>query len=146
MKTNGQWYMQLPEPFRLQALDNAERDDMLGFEVNSLPAALRAFPWGTTPQGYDYWEAVFRRAEAGEFAGPEPKPSGLSAQRPAEKSSWMNESSPADQAQADPKPSRSMVKQLFFGGRAFLIILISPLLIPFMLYARYRYEHRYPEK
>jgi hypothetical protein len=146
MKTNGQWYMQLPEPFRLQALDNAERDDMLGFEANSLPAALSAFPWSTTPQGHDYWEAVFRRAEAGEFAGPEPKVSGLSAQRPAEKSSLMNEPSPAGPAQTKTKQPRNIVKRLLFGGRALFMILISPLLIPFMLYARYRYEHRYPEK
>jgi len=58
----------------------------------------------------------------------------------------MNDPSPGDQPQAQTKPSGNLVKHLLFGGRAFLVILFSPLLIPFMLYARYRYEHRYPEK
>ena len=67
MKTNAQWYMQLPEPYQLQAINNAERDDLLGHEVDCLAAALCAFPWKATPQGHDYWEAVFRKAETGEF-------------------------------------------------------------------------------
>ena len=67
MKTNAQWYMQLPEPYRMQALNNAERDDMLGNEVKSLAAALCAFQWETTPQGHAYWQAVFTKVETGEF-------------------------------------------------------------------------------
>lgn len=67
MKTNAQWYMQLPEPYRMQAINNAERDNMLGNEEKCLSAALCAFPWDTTPQGYEYWRAVFMKAEEGEF-------------------------------------------------------------------------------
>jgi hypothetical protein len=44
-KTNGQWYMMLPEPWRMQAMNNAERDDMLGGEASSLGEALCAFAW-----------------------------------------------------------------------------------------------------
>ena len=55
------------KPYRMQALNNAERDDMLGNEVKSLAAALCAFPWEATPQGHAYWQAVFMKAEAGVF-------------------------------------------------------------------------------
>ena len=54
VKTNLEWYMQLPDPYRMKAINNAERDDVLGFKISSLPAALFAFPWETTPEGYDY--------------------------------------------------------------------------------------------
>jgi len=47
MKMNGRWYMQLLEPYRMQALNNAEREGMLGMETSSLPAYLCAFPRGT---------------------------------------------------------------------------------------------------
>ena len=67
MKTNAQWYMQMPDPYRMQALNNAESLDVLGFEISSLPAALFAFPWEITPEGYAYWQEVFERAKAGEF-------------------------------------------------------------------------------
>ena len=30
MKTNLEWYMLLPDPYRMQAINNAERDDVLG--------------------------------------------------------------------------------------------------------------------
>ena len=65
MKTNGQWYLQLPEPHRLQALNNAEREGMLGNEVKSLGASLCAFPWDMTPQGHDYRQAIFDKIQAG---------------------------------------------------------------------------------
>lgn len=67
MKKNIQWYMQLPDPYRLQAIINAERLDVLGVKISSLPAALVAFPWDTTPQGREYWQGVFDKARAGEF-------------------------------------------------------------------------------
>lgn len=44
-----------------------KRDDVLGFKISFLPAALFAFPWETTPEGYDYWEEVLKKAQAGEF-------------------------------------------------------------------------------
>ena len=68
MKTNAQYYMQLPEPYRMQAINNAEKNDMLGNEIKSLAAALCAFTWETTPQGHAYWQVVFMKAEAGEFS------------------------------------------------------------------------------
>ena len=48
-KTNLEWYMQLPDPYRMQAINNAERLDVLGFKISSLTASLFAFPWEITP-------------------------------------------------------------------------------------------------
>lgn len=59
--------MQLPEPCRMQAINNAEKDDMLGTKAGSPAEALCAFPWETSPQGQTYWEFVFKKAKAGEF-------------------------------------------------------------------------------
>jgi hypothetical protein len=67
MKTNVQWYMELPEPYKMHAIQNAERDNLLGMKASTLAAALCAFPWGTTPQGYDYWQEVFAKAKSGEI-------------------------------------------------------------------------------
>ena len=67
MKSNVQWYLHLPEPFKMQAVINAEKDDMLHRMASSMGEALCAFPWDTTPQGRDYWHGVFKRAEAGEI-------------------------------------------------------------------------------
>ncbi len=67
MKTNAEWYRLLPDPYRMQAMDNAERDDMLGREASSLPASLFAFPWKTSRQGYKYWKSVYDRVVSGEL-------------------------------------------------------------------------------
>jgi len=68
LKTNAEWYLELPEPYRMQALNNAEKEDMLGMKSESLGAALYAFPWEGTPEGYDYWKVLFRKVEKGEFS------------------------------------------------------------------------------
>ncbi len=51
----------------MQAIHNAEKEDMLGREASSLPAALCAFPWKTTPEGHDYWQTVYQQALEGGF-------------------------------------------------------------------------------
>ena len=59
--------MELPEPYRMQAVNNAEKEDMLGMKSKSLGGALYAFPWEVTPEGYDYWKVLFGKVEKGEF-------------------------------------------------------------------------------
>jgi hypothetical protein len=54
MKTNARWYMQLPEPYRMQAIGLAEKDDAPGMLVSSLAEASCAFAWTSTPRGFDY--------------------------------------------------------------------------------------------
>lgn len=66
-KKNAEWYFILPEPFRMQAIENAEHVDMLGKEASSLAASLFAFPWESTKEGHDYWKSVYERVVAGEF-------------------------------------------------------------------------------
>jgi hypothetical protein len=66
-KNNGQWYMMLPEPYRMQAINNAERDNMLGGEASSLGEALFAFPWDATPQGHQYWQEIFEKIKGGKL-------------------------------------------------------------------------------
>ncbi len=67
MKTNAEWYRLLPEPLRMQAMNNAEREDMLDKHATSLAAALFAFPWETSRQGYRYWKSVYDRVVSGEL-------------------------------------------------------------------------------
>ena len=69
MKTNAQWYLMLQEPYRMQALNNAEKEDQLGREAESLASALCAFPWDNTPQGHKYWNTVYNQAREGEYSG-----------------------------------------------------------------------------
>lgn len=60
MKTIRQWLEELPEPYRTQALENIRVKEVLGLPELSFEVALRsAFTWDATPQGYDYWLAVF---------------------------------------------------------------------------------------
>ncbi len=72
MKTNAEWYLMMPEPYRFQAITNAEREGMLGNKASSLAAALCAFPWELTRPGYDYWQAIFVKARDGMFDIPVP--------------------------------------------------------------------------
>jgi hypothetical protein len=67
MKTNAEWLIELPEPYRFKAIRNAERDDMLGQLASSLEAALLAFVWETTPEGYAYWKKVFDKLKNNEL-------------------------------------------------------------------------------
>jgi hypothetical protein len=59
MKSNVEWFNELPEPYRLKALNNAEKIDMLGKQASSLSSALCAFTWAATPEGQAYWQSVF---------------------------------------------------------------------------------------
>jgi hypothetical protein len=67
MKTNAEWLINLPEPYRLKAIRNAERDDMLGMKSSSLEAALLAFVWETSPEGHAYWKKVFIKLQNNEL-------------------------------------------------------------------------------
>jgi len=69
-KTVKEWYNQLPEPVRSQAIKNCERPDMV---VDSLlDALIEGFYWFDTPQDGDYWWDIYCRAKDGEFDNPPP--------------------------------------------------------------------------
>jgi hypothetical protein len=66
-KTALEWFNQLPEPYRTQAIENSTRTDAV---YQSLAGALmRNFTWESTPQ--NYWHDIYERAELGEFDTPQ---------------------------------------------------------------------------
>jgi hypothetical protein len=68
-KTALEWFKQLPEPYRTQAIQNSTRPDAV---YQSLARALiRNFNWASTPQKKFYWHDIYERAELGEFDTPQ---------------------------------------------------------------------------
>jgi hypothetical protein len=68
-KTALEWFNQLPEPYRTQAIENSTRPDSV---YQSLAGALmRNFTWESTPQGGIHWLQITNRAELGEFDTPQ---------------------------------------------------------------------------
>jgi len=65
-KTIEQWFNELPEPYRSQALENTLNqfgEKMLKYTVPNIKFALSgAFIWDRTPkeQGKDYWEKLYK--------------------------------------------------------------------------------------
>ena len=69
-KTAKEWFAQLPEPIRSQAVANSKCLDAIH---STLSGCLFAnFAWTKTPQLESYWYDIHRRAELGEFDQPEP--------------------------------------------------------------------------
>lgn len=56
-RTIGDYLNTLPEPYRTQAIDNRDSSWNKGKVLaDSLTDALdKAFDWGKTPEGEDYW-------------------------------------------------------------------------------------------
>jgi hypothetical protein len=72
-KTAKEWFEQLPEPYRTQALENCTSD----YEDISLSEAIfGGFVWQLTPQGNEYWLGIRNRAKQGEFDMPQPNLNG----------------------------------------------------------------------
>lgn len=70
MKKALEWYQQLPEPIRSEAIANSNSLDRM---YSSLPQCLIGnFRWINTPQGQgiDYWFDIVARARNGEFDKP----------------------------------------------------------------------------
>jgi hypothetical protein len=63
-----EWFEQLPEPYRTQAIENSTRPYS---KYQSLFDALRCnFNWAETPQKKFYWHDIYERAKLGEFDSP----------------------------------------------------------------------------
>jgi hypothetical protein len=66
MKTILEWYEELPEPIRSQAIANNNLSDFK--KSSSLERAIQeAFLWDDTPEGFDYWFVISNKAKAGEY-------------------------------------------------------------------------------
>ena len=65
MKTIHEWFKELPEEYRDNALNNAH-DMILQFiaPANKFPNAASAlagsFDWQESPEGFDYWKTLHR--------------------------------------------------------------------------------------
>lgn len=71
MKPILEWYEQLPEPIRSQAIDNY--DGQFEFASSSAAAICDGFDWSLTKikgQGVEQWLEIYNRAERGEFDDP----------------------------------------------------------------------------
>lgn len=73
MKKALEWFEQLPEPIRSQAIENWEKSDWEGKDrlFESLPSSLiLTFDWELTLQKRPYWVNIEYRASNGEFDQP----------------------------------------------------------------------------
>lgn len=62
-KTIYDFLMKMPQDIASKALINANRD-VLSDEADSICDALsQAFVWDKSPQGHDYWEAIYNAYE-----------------------------------------------------------------------------------
>lgn len=62
MKTIKEWLSELPEPYKTEAIEEAERlsPDTLNHITDSLSdTVLKMFCWADSRQGEDYWDNVY---------------------------------------------------------------------------------------
>ena len=58
-KTIQEWFNELGEPYRTQAMKNTKKDNLM-YDRNSLSQAiLGAFYWLKTDEGYVYWMDLY---------------------------------------------------------------------------------------
>lgn len=71
MKPILEWYEDLPEPYRSQAIENynPEYVNKSHFIFNNpiAQSLFYGFVWADTKQGYQYWNSVTDKAISGEF-------------------------------------------------------------------------------
>lgn len=63
-----EWYEQLPEPYRSQAIENYAGEIEVAKSLKD--AICYGFLWRKTPQGHWYWYGISIRAKRGEFDTP----------------------------------------------------------------------------
>lgn len=59
VKTIRQWFEEFPEPYRKQALENTDKEE-LDENINDAKMALAGgFNWNSSPQGFSYWDKFY---------------------------------------------------------------------------------------
>jgi len=59
-KTIREWLEELPDGYRERAIKNYDPDHDDSYIINSLWSAIViTFVWRDTPEGYDFWNAVY---------------------------------------------------------------------------------------
>lgn len=62
MKPKLEWYKELPEPYRSQAIENHGPNFFGGKYAISIYEAIHSgFEWKHTPQGHEYWRVVLEK-------------------------------------------------------------------------------------
>lgn len=59
MKTIKDWLKELEEPYRTQALENADINKLQLLEPSLKDALSAAFVWDDSPQKHPYWNQLF---------------------------------------------------------------------------------------
>lgn len=68
MKPILEWYEELPEPIRSQAIANYDPEFYRDSMAESLVKAIGAgFNWEESPEKDDYWEEIYDLAESGDY-------------------------------------------------------------------------------
>ena len=60
MKTNKEWFEELEEPYKTQALQNSKVTKPVS---SLLDALLWSFDWYYSPQRHPYWETLYNKLE-----------------------------------------------------------------------------------
>lgn len=74
MKKISQWLLELPEPYKSEAIENSRNkrlwtygvDKRSASEITLSRALMNSFYWNMTPQGYDYWHDLYKELLAKE--------------------------------------------------------------------------------
>lgn len=67
-KTVVHWLEQLEEPFKSQAISHTPEYRRLHI-TRSLPSAIiMGFIWRNTPEGWEYWNGIYHKAQREDFA------------------------------------------------------------------------------
>ena len=72
-KTPEQWFMQLKEPYRSQAIANIDKESINKYYTSINKALCTSFVWSDSKQGDDYWVKISSSLEAGETTYLEPE-------------------------------------------------------------------------
>lgn len=60
MKTIKQWLNELPEPYRSQALENADTNVLNSKGISLIGCLMEAFNWHKSTQGFEYWYKLIK--------------------------------------------------------------------------------------
>ena len=71
-KTIREWFDELPEPQRSQAIENCDVEDLDLLVDSLLNACLGAFNWKKSPQGHGYWDSIYEELIAKELNQSQP--------------------------------------------------------------------------
>lgn len=61
MKIVKEWFNDLEEPYKKQALENTVEKSLKIIAESMTEALSSAFYWTDSPQGHDYWSNIFKQ-------------------------------------------------------------------------------------